>query len=419
LRDGRLVYASWQRRTLERGLTGRVILLEANLEGTDPAPLCVDGGRPIKHMACETAGGLVVFVEADGTTGDGAGRLACVSSRRPLHTYRPLTEPGDGLFHSPTSLPDGTLLVSRRPADGSGTHGICRLDPASQRIETVFDDPAYHDIQAQLVAPRAEPDGRSSPAIDSDPHGKLYCLNLHTNDFQDKTWLPKGTVKTLRLLEGLSRSASSPARTVVPRHAPALAGRRILGEVPVAPDGSFNVEVPANTPIELQLVDASGLALRSCGWVWTQNHFNQGCIGCHEDPELTPENLMVDALRSPSVVVAPPVEQRRSIDFRRDLMPIVNQKCLPCHAPGGSSPDLTARTKDVADAAVARAVYELLLESWRASPAVRPAAGTWIRDGPGPVPSSGTSWAETHLVRGMAHRRRRSRSRSRRMRSNR
>lgn len=362
LRDGRLVYASWQRRTLARGLTGRVILLEANLEGTDPAPLCVEGGSPIRHMACSTARGLVVFVEADGTTGDGAGRLACVSSRRPLHTYRPLTKPGDGLFHSPAPLPDGTILVSRRPADGSGTHGICRFDPASQRIETVVDDPAYHDIQAHVVAPRAEPDGRSSPAIDSDSHGKIYCLNVYTNDFQDKSWLPPATVKTLRLLEGISRPASSSPGTAAPRGVPALAGRRILGEVPVAPDGSFNVEVPANTPIELQLVDASGLALRSCGWVWTRNHFNQGCVGCHEDPELTPENLMVDALRSPTVVVAPPVEQRLSIDFRRDLMPIVKQKCLPCHARGGSPPDLTARTEDGADAALARSVYELLLE---------------------------------------------------------
>jgi hypothetical protein len=372
LRDGRLVYASWQRRTLERGLAGRVILLEANLEGTDPAPLCVDGGGPIKHMACETSGGLVVFVEADGTTGDGAGRLACVSNRRPLHTYRPITKPEDGLFHSPAPLPDGTILVSRRPADGSGTYVICRLDPASQRVETVLDDPTCHAIQAQLVAPRAEPDGRSSPAIDSDPNGKIYCLNVYTNDFRDKAWLPPGTVKTLRLLEGISRSPTSPTGTAAPPGAPALAGRRILGEVPVAPDGSFNVEVPANTPIELQLVDASGLALRSCGWISTRNHFNQGCVGCHEDPELTPENLMVDALRGPSVVVAPPVEQRRSSDFRRDLMPIVTQKCLPCHAQGGSPPDLTARTKDVADAAFARAVYELLLEPSAGVPSGEP-----------------------------------------------
>ena len=341
--DGRLVFAGWQRRTLEHGAPGRVVLLEANLDGTDPAPLCVDSGRRIKHMACGTAGGLVLFVESDRVPWDGAGMLSCVTARRPLHTYRTVTE----------------------PADGTGTHGVFRFDPGSKHLEPVFDDPEYHDIQAKLLAPRQEPDGRSSPAIDTDPHGKIYCLNVYNNDFKDKTWLPPGTVKTIRLLEGVSRQADSPVGTASRTVLPPLAARRILGEVPVAPDGSFNVEVPANVPVELQLVDENGLVLRSCGWVWTPNHFNQGCIGCHEDPELTPENLMVNALEAPSVVVDPPVEQRRSIDFCRDLMPVVAQKCLPCHAQGGSPPDLTAgkaSPADMTDATFARTVYEVLLE---------------------------------------------------------
>ncbi|HPM80048.1 MAG TPA: hypothetical protein PLF81_05085 [Candidatus Anammoximicrobium sp.] len=364
--DGRLVYASWQRRTLEHGLLGRVILLSANLDGTDPEPVCVERGRRIKHMACDTAGGLIVFVEADRVPWDGAGLLSCVSTRRPLHTYRPITEPADGLFHSPSPLPDGTILVSRRPADGSGTHGVVRFDPVSKQMQTVFDDPEFHDMQAKLVAPRAEPDGRSSPRSDDDPFGKLYCLSVYTNDFQDATWLPAGTVKTVRLLEGISRRADASAGASPRAVLSPLAPRRILGEVPIGADGSFNVAVPANVPVELQLIDAGGLALRSCGWVWTPNHFNQGCIGCHEDRELTPENFLVDALKQPTVVVAPPVEQRRSIDFRRDLMPIVGRKCLPCHAQGGSVPDLTAgqpAPADVTDAAFAGTVYQVLLES--------------------------------------------------------
>ena len=81
--------------------------------------------------------------------------------------------------------------------------------------------------------------------------------------------------------------------------------RRSLGQAPVAADGSFNIQVPANIPLELQLLDERGLTLRTSGWVWTRNHFNQGCIGCHEDPELTPENYVVDALNLPSVVLSP------------------------------------------------------------------------------------------------------------------
>ena len=359
LRDGRIAYASWQRRTLEHGPLGRVVLLETNLDGTDPAPLCMDGGKRIKHMPCGTAGGLVVFVESDQPAWDGAGTLACVTTRRPLHTYRPLTDPAEGLFHSPSPLPDGTILVSGRPANGTGTHGVYRLDPASKRVEVVFDDAERHDIQAKLVAPREEPDGRSSPSIDTDPHGKIYCQNVYLNDFPDKTWLPPGTVKTVRLLEGVSPSpgaGNAGARPVLPP----LAARRLLGEAAVEADGSFNLELPADVSLELQLVDEHGLVLRSCGWIGTHRHFNQGCIGCHEDPELTPENLMTRALEKPSVVMAPPAEQRRAFDFVRDLLPIVTQKCLPCHAAGGSLPDLTGGLPEASDRA--RLVYEILLE---------------------------------------------------------
>jgi hypothetical protein len=58
----------------------------------------------------------------------------------------------------------------------------------------------------------------------------------------------------------------------------------------VEEDGSFNIEVPANKPIRLQTVDAKGQVLRTCAWIWARNHESRGCIGCHEDGELVPEN---------------------------------------------------------------------------------------------------------------------------------
>jgi hypothetical protein len=77
--------------------------------------------------------------------------------------------------------------------------------------------------------------------------------------------------------------------------------RRLLGELDLEEDGSFNIQVPANTPIELQLIDSQGKALRSCRWLWVKNKENRGCIGCHEDGELTPENRLAKALTKPAV----------------------------------------------------------------------------------------------------------------------
>ena len=117
-------------------------------------------------------------------------------------------------------------------------------------------------------------------------------------------------------------------------------GVPFLGEVPIEKDGSFNIEVPANTPIELQTLDVHGLALRTCSWIWAKNHEPRGCIGCHEDGELTPANRFQKAFARPSVVVCPPPAKRRTVDFRRHVMPIVAAKCVPCHGAGQAAPRL-------------------------------------------------------------------------------
>jgi cytochrome c553 len=172
---------------------------------------------------------------------------------------------------------------------------------------------------------------------DDDPLGKLYGLDVSIHDLDPKA-LPPGTAKRLRVLEGVPRRAG------VASH-PALAVRRFLGEVPLAEDGSFQVQIPANTPVQLQLLDADGLALRSSAWVWARNHANQGCVGCHEDPERTPPNRMVKALFAPAAVLDMPAERRRTVDYRRDVAPIVRTRCLSCHEAGGRKPRLDGVTE--------------------------------------------------------------------------
>ena len=111
-------------------------------------------------------------------------------------------------------------------------------------------------------------------------------------------------------------------------------------------------------------VDEDGVALRSCGWIWVRNHQAQGCIGCHEDGELTPPNWQVAALWENSVKACPPPEQRISVDFRRDVFPLLGKKCTGCHDKKGSPPTLTVDSSSPAtpDAeATARFAYEALL----------------------------------------------------------
>ena len=367
--DGRLLFASRHRTALNPELPGRISLFGINIDGTDYAMFHAYKGMRIKRMPCTTAKGLVVFIESEQRQWDGAGSIGSALLRRPLHSYRQITRESDDLFHSPSALADGRILVSRRSQDDTDTHGVYRLDPSSGQLEMIFDSPGYHDIQAKIVYPRPEPDGRSSVVTEKDLNGKLYCLDVYISDFDKPEWKSSGTVKRLRVLEGVL-SAGTEIPSVFRNGQMPLVQRRILGEIDIEQDGSFNIEIPANTPIELQTLDADGIALRSCGWIWARNHEPRGCIGCHEDGELTPENVLVKAVTNPSVKLNLPVEQRRTVDFRRDVMPIIAKKCVRCH--GQTVPAL--RLTD--DKASFNRSYESLL-----APGDRPGFGKYVHPG--------------------------------------
>ncbi len=371
LPDGRLVFASWQRSRLGGGPAGHIGLFGLNIDGSDYAGFATGQGKRIKQMPCVTTRGLVVFVEADAVGWDGAGSLGSVTLQRPLHSYRPLTGDDQGRFHCPSPLPDGRILVSRRSHDDADNYGVYAFDPDRGQIEAVFDDPQWHDIQAKAVHARPEPDGRASAVPEhvdeSARSGKFYCLNVYTSDL-DPSWLPPGSVKRLRVLEGV------PKGNVAAHGIPSLAQRRILGEAPVEKDGSFNIEIPANTAIELQTLDADGMALRRCGWIWAKDYARQGCIGCHEDPELTPENVMVEAVKRPSTKLTLAPAQRRTVDFRRDVMPIVKGKCMRCHA-GVGAPVRFTEERSPGTTAFNR-TYENLL-----TPGARAPLGKYVHSG--------------------------------------
>ncbi len=132
MQDGRILFSAWRRHTLDGGgPLGRVDLYGINLDGTDFAAFSGMQGRRIKQMACTTAKRMVVFIESSQAAWDGAGSVGTLSLRRNLHSYRAVTLPAAGLYHSPSPLPDGSVLISRRPANGTGTHAIYRLDPAT------------------------------------------------------------------------------------------------------------------------------------------------------------------------------------------------------------------------------------------------------------------------------------------------
>ena len=128
-----------------------------------------------------------------------------MSLRRNLHSYRPITDDASFVFQYPSPLDDGHVAVSRRRANGDGTAELVRMDPDTGAMEPLFDDPERHDLQARALQARVKPDGRSSVVNVKDPNGRLYCLNPYISDLEDPAWMAPGTIRRLRVLEGVPR----------------------------------------------------------------------------------------------------------------------------------------------------------------------------------------------------------------------
>ena len=62
-------------------------------------------------------------------------------------------------------------------------------------------------------------------------------------------------------------------------------------------DGSFYVNVSGDVPFYVETLDENGQVVQTMrSWVWVRSGDQRGCIGCHENKELAPENRVTEAL---------------------------------------------------------------------------------------------------------------------------
>jgi hypothetical protein len=358
MQDGLVIFAGTRLSPGHGSGQVRTGLFGIQTDGIDYSDFGGSQGLRIQHMPTVTADGQVVFVEADSVGWDGAGRLAALDIRRPLYSYRSLTGIAAGLFHSPSPLEVGSVLVSHRSGD-DGELGLVSYTVASGTIEEIRRESGFHLLHAKAVRARPEPDGRSSTVRPESPTGKLYCLDVYESDPAFAN-LERGSAKRLRVLEAVPEAtadAASAGRAWTGELGVSPIAKRLLGEAPIEEDGSFHIDVPADLPVQLQVLDADGLALATCDWIWVKPREYRGCIGCHEDPELTPSNRFVQAAGRPATQLTLPPERRREVSFERQIAPLLAARCQSCHQSGGTDPVLGPE----AGAADAPQVYSALV----------------------------------------------------------
>jgi len=225
--------------------------------------------------AWEAPDGQVYFIEKRMGETD-RGNLVSVVKGHPMSSYIELSNDIKGDFHSVYPDVSGNMLVSYKETDDQ-PFGLHTFDINYKKIKRkIYTPNDFHIIEPVVLEERKLPMQLPANVDESKENGTLLCLNV------DLSMYP---------VADSSRGIRSTDKVQV------FGLNEILGEVPVEKDGSFYIEIDADTPVRFQTVDANGEILRGpSAWIWVRPNEKRSCIGCHENPELAPDNRVPDAL---------------------------------------------------------------------------------------------------------------------------
>ncbi len=169
---------------------------------------------------------------------------------------------------------------------------------------------------------------RQKPGV---PKATISVMNVYLADEFGK--LPEGTeIKQLRVVQVLPKSTPSANNPRIGFGDQSLA-RIPLGVVPVEKDGSVYFQAPVGKAIYFQLLDKTGMAVQSMRSVTYVHPGEQlSCVGCHEEKWGAPwAGSRPEALRRGPSELKPEVEKHVMFSFHRNVRPIFESKCVPCH----------------------------------------------------------------------------------------
>lgn len=279
LKDGRLLAVSTQ---LIPG-TGDPMLTVMRPDGTKADMFYMsNNGRILMNGAVETNDRKILFIES-GEGNSGKKDLVSIAYNRPLHSRSNLTSEIEADFQFALPLEPERYLVSCRKSD-SEPFGLYEFDPGEKIIgRLVFSDPGYHVIDAVVAEGYERPKNLPSEVDMQVMTGLLMCQDINVfNKSLPETFYDTHRARKIEVL-GIDTT---------------------YGVVEVEEDGSFYLKVIADTPFRIRTIDDNGNVLNGpCSWLWLRPNERRGCVGCHEDPELVPENRIPAAVKKSPVII--------------------------------------------------------------------------------------------------------------------
>ncbi|MGO8751523.1 MAG: hypothetical protein ACLQNE_36735 [Thermoguttaceae bacterium] len=197
---------------------------------------------------------------------------------------------------------------------------------------------------AQPIRPRHRPPTIGSAIVDANPAApeeRVATLVLQDVYNGLEPWVRRGEVKTLRVVREMPKTVRiDPGLRAFGFQFPVIscgatyAGKTVLGDVPVEPDGSACFRVPSGIPIYFMALDAEGRAVqRMRSFTHLMPGEVQGCAGCHEHRlQGSHSRVGVAAVSQPSEL-QPPEWGVRGFDYSAIVQPVLDQYCAGCHNP--------------------------------------------------------------------------------------
>lgn len=289
----------------------RAALLDAKpIPGTDKSVVSFSPG----HGRNEHLGYISIIDPSQGP--DASDRLHHISKRALRDPY-PLSE-------------DLFLVADDR--------GIYLMDDHGA-IEPVF-TPDLRDCGLPVHEPRPLRSRPREPIIPrrdraNESTGYLFLSDLYEGRNMDG--VRRGEVTKLLVLEQLPKPANFSGGQEPLTIGGTFTLERVLGTVPVEPDGSAYFEVPAVRSVFFVALDENDMAVkRMQSFVTVQPGETTGCVGCHEHRVQAPHDrsvLTLQAMRRRPSRIEPFNGIPDVFDFTRDIQPILDRECVECHNP--------------------------------------------------------------------------------------
>ncbi len=366
LADGRIIYTRWE--YVDRPAIPIQSLWTINPDGTGLAGYF--GNRVISPgtfmEARQIPGSARIICTMTGHNGPTRGAIGLVDRSRGVNEQAaienltpdvpvPAVDQGNGntdgtkLYSGPYPLDSQRFLVSAR-----GPLLVRTLSGACQAV--ALDSPAdgMQWLAAQPLRPRRRP-----PAVPSSlpaEHDGFATLVLQDVYNGLEGYVARGDVKRIRVVRELPKTVRiDPSLRAFGFQFPVIscgatyAGKQVLGEVDVAPDGSACFRVPAGVPMYFMALDAQGRAVqRMRSFTHLMPGETQGCVGCHEHRLQGSRPQVSLAGLQPPQDLEPPEWGTSGFDYSRIVQPVLDQHCVECHHPANApgKVDLTGGKTD-------------------------------------------------------------------------